>query len=89
MTEIKTYAEWNDIIETALHEGIIRVTFEKRDGSERTMLCTLNNSDIPSEKHPTGVRVYNQSVIRRVFDLDKNDWRSINKGKVVKWEIVG
>lgn len=88
MTEVINYVEWSETIEDALRCGRVRVTFEKRDGSERTMVCTLKLDDIPSEKHPTGARTYEHSIVRRVFDLDKGDWRSINKNRVIKWEIA-
>lgn len=88
MNETKTYVEWNDTIENALKERVVHVTFEKRDGSERKMTCTLNLDRIPTDKHPSGARTYDHSVVRRVFDLNKEDWRSINKNRVLKWEIA-
>jgi hypothetical protein len=88
MNETKTYVEWNDTIENALKERVVYITFEKRDGGERKMTCTLNPARIPTEKHPSGARVYDQSVVRRVYDLNKEDWRSINKNRVIKWEIA-
>ena len=30
-----------------LHDGVVRVTFTKKDGSERKMKCTLNENMLP------------------------------------------
>ena len=62
----------------------LRVVFRKKDGTERTMHCTLNQKRIPAEKQPTTL---SQSLEEktdstavpnaiRVFDLEKMEWRS-------------
>ena len=61
-----------------LREGACRVTFTKKDGTDRKMLCTLNMDSVPSEYHPktdgNATSRTNESV--RVFDLEKEAWRS-------------
>jgi len=56
---------------------IITVVFTKKDGTERTMNCTLNESNIPTEHKPknTGTSVGNDNTLA-VFDTDKQGWRS-------------
>ena len=63
-------------------EGIW-VNFEKKDGSEREMLCTLNEGLIPMDKKPKTVS--DPSTIKStlpVFDINKREWRSF------RWESV-
>jgi len=64
-------------------EGVT-VVFTKADGTERTMRCTLFESNIPKEKQPKS-ETENSSTSGstiRVFDLEKEEWRSF------RWESV-
>lgn len=40
-------------IKTHLQRGWIQVTFTKKDGTSREMLCTTNLDNIPLDFHPT------------------------------------
>ena len=51
------------------------ITFLKKDGATRKMRCTRNMDNIPSEHHPK-VGMIESTGCMRVFDLDKNEWRS-------------
>ena len=51
------------------------VTFTKKDGTERTMRCTRSPAQIPEDQHPKNGMGDSESALR-VFDLDKNEWRS-------------
>lgn len=51
------------------------ITFTKKDGTTRTMRCTRNITLIPEEFHPKGSAGDIGGAIR-VFDLDKQEWRS-------------
>lgn len=62
----------------ALAKGTVTVTFTKKDGTERTMNCTRSSGIIPVEKHPKGDTSTETGDNIRVFDLDKQDWRSFN-----------
>lgn len=64
------------------------VTFTKKDGSERNMQCTLTESKIPADKRPKGT---NESETAstvgsavRVFDTEKQEWRSFRWDSVTK-----
>ena len=57
-----------------MHETTI--TFTKKDGTERKMLCTLLEDKIPSEKAPKGAGKAQSDDAIAVFDLEKQDWRS-------------
>ena len=63
-----------------LKDGPTQVVFIKKDGSERSMLCTLNPSMIPPVLG-TSTRKKNDNTVT-VYDLDKDAWRSF------KWDSV-
>jgi hypothetical protein len=80
----------DDVIKTAVEflerikaEDEVTVKFRKKNNEERTMRCTLNFGKIPKEKHPKDVnlakilKLIDQHKIIHVYDLDKNDWRSV------------
>lgn len=78
MTQDLTDEQFYNAIHKVLVEGNALVNFTKKDGTERVMLCTLVN--IPSEKLPKAVDPedevqYSKEAIR-VFDIEKQDWRS-------------
>lgn len=63
-------------------EGV-RVIFTKKDGTERSMLCTLAEGKIPADKQPkteTASKASGSAV--RVFDLEASEWRSF------RWDSV-
>lgn len=59
----------------------VSVKFTKKDGSNRTMLCTLNESKIPADKLPKSKEdgipesSFTTDAVR-VFDTEKSEWRS-------------
>lgn len=62
----------------------VRVVFSKKDGTDRSMLCTLAEGKIPTDKQPktepaTGTTA--GSAVR-VFDIEKQEWRSF------RWDSV-
>jgi len=82
------YTEWTDKDWDKLTEWLngvlkinpITITFTKKDGTERVMKCTLDPKLLPKveskivteDKKP---RKENTTSMR-VFDLEKNEWRS-------------
>lgn len=53
-----------------------KVTFTKKDGTERIMKCTLREDAIkPYEKKTDKEKNKNEETLS-VWDLDKNQWRS-------------
>ena len=69
---------------TKLYYGELIVKFIKKDGSERTMRCTLNLDKVPEELLPKGTKTVTNDITKRVFDLDKNAWRSFCYDSVVE-----
>jgi len=61
-----------------LKQGSATVTFTKRDGTERVMQCTLQESVlVPYERKTTTERAPTPDGILPVWDLEANAWRSI------------
>ena len=67
----------------------IKVIFTKKDGSERTMLCTKNHGTIPKEYRSTDQKQTDRpgkptpDHLFSVFDLEANGWRSFTIGNVI------
>ncbi len=56
--------------------GNATITFTKKDGTTRKMICTLNENVIPQEKAPKNTgRAKNDDVLA-VYDVEKQEWRS-------------
>ena len=54
----------------------VKVTFTKRDGSERTMTCTLQEGvAVPHEKTTDRVKEVKEEILP-VWDMEANAWRS-------------
>lgn len=71
-----------------LHDRNMVVTFTKKDGSERKMICTLADDRIPENLHPKGTGVKYDPDQVRVFDLEKGEWRSFLFSSVTAIERV-
>lgn len=67
---------YNDIV-SRLQQGVLTVTFEKVDGTERVMNCTLHPQYLPEEyrdKAPMLTETAPQTVA--VWDVEVSGWRS-------------
>lgn len=67
---------------------IVEVTFVKANGDTRIMRCTTNDKYISENKRPTQVINYSDAV-KRVFDIDKDDWRSFRYDSVISIRELG
>ena len=87
--ETKLFKRW---LKSHLRYGPVTVTFTKKDGSEREMLCTTNKDMIPvSPVHesntenpvdfPKKERKANDEVMP-VFDLEAGQWKSF------RWDSI-
>ena len=63
-----------------LTDGVTSVKFIKADGSERKMKCTLNTKFIREDLLPkaTSKVVSLPEHLIRVYDVEKEAWRTIN-----------
>ncbi len=86
-----------DWVRSLLQNGAITVSFVKADGSVRDMNCTLDWQKIPADKHPKGDATPVDGIVRegrqrrepdehslRVFDLEKQEWRSFRFDRLQK-----
>ncbi len=66
-----------------LDNGVVTVIFEKADGTEREMRCTLSNLYVPQVlSEYEGNEAKPVTELFRVWDIDSNDWRSFHYGSV-------
>ena len=67
----------------------VTVTFTKQDGTERVMKCTLEESQLPKVELKEDAQPRKESTTSmRVFDLEKNEWRSFTIKSVKRVEIT-
>lgn len=78
-----------------LNKCVVNISFIKKDGSERMMKCTLNKHYLPSlplteedTKPIKKIRKENSAVLS-VFDLEKQDWRSIILENIISCSVQG
>ena len=74
-----------------LKNGVVTVTFEKKDGTERTMRATLSDLYVP-QVEPTMLSEYDGQVpkkarqlnddVQPVWDIDEGGWRSFRYDSV-------
>ena len=71
-----------DLLKKIKDGDVVTIFFKKKDGSDRLMKCTLNFNRIPKDKKPKDMKLENilaliKKNVLRVFDTEKQDWRSI------------
>ena len=59
-----------------LKNSVMNLVFIKADGSRREMRATLQESALPPSPATAGIRKVNADLVH-VWDLDKNQWRSV------------
>lgn len=77
------------VISSLLKSSVVKVTFTKNDGSERSMLCTLipeflplvEESDVPKHK------IKLNEDVQRVYDLEAKAWRSFRFESIIDLEF--
>jgi hypothetical protein len=97
-TDPKNLIGIDDAVEANLHKWLkdvlsvleATITFTKVDGTERVMKCTLDVNKIPKvevteNKKPRKVSESTKAL--RVFDLEKNEWRSFTIKNIKRIEI--
>jgi WYL_2, Sm-like SH3 beta-barrel fold len=80
------FAVW---IKGVLQNGPVTITFTKKDGTERVMKCTLEPSQLPKVELKEDTKPRKESTTSmRVFDLEKNEWRSFTIKSVKRINII-
>lgn len=65
-----------------------KIVFTKTDGTERTLIATLDFETIPADKHPSGdmaKRVESLETVR-CYDMENDGWRSFRIDSVISAE---
>lgn len=80
---------YEQIMEALHREQPAIVTFNKVNGEQRIMTCTLRKEVIPSDFAPKGTgldKIKENKKIIRAFDTNKQEWRSFRVELVTKLE---
>lgn len=80
VAEIKGIPKQDDLVEQ-LKEGVLVVTFNKKDGDERVMTCTKSLDVIPKESHPSDGKTLKEGLLN-VWDVTAQGWRSFYYNRV-------
>jgi hypothetical protein len=81
-------AEFRQWLKGLLQTELVKLTFEKTDGTMRVMRATLKSGVVPLyERKTERVRTPNPELCS-VFDLDKREWRSFRFDKVKRIEFT-
>jgi len=66
-----------------LQDGVVSITFTKKDGDERVIKATLKEDLIPFDMIPKGTSTRKKSEeSQSVFDVEKDEWRSF------RWDSI-
>ena len=90
-------SEFLSVLLPVLREKIVNVTFEKLNGTQRTIRCTLHSGTIqdldPKYPHFFADHVWNPpqdeySTHLKVFDLDSQSWKTMIVKNIKNWLVV-
>lgn len=84
--ERDNYQEW--VVEL-LKSSIMTVVFNKKDGSERTMKCTLMQEALPVILDKSKSTKAKNPDVCPVFDIENNAWRSFRFDSIIRVELDG
>ena len=71
-----------------LKKKTVEIKFKKKDGSDRTMTCTLVSDVVPVyEKKTERTRPENDNVLA-VWDLDKEAFRSFKLDSIIEYKVL-
>ena len=98
-TDTNNLIEITDELEPKLHQWLksmlavteATITFTKVDGTERIMKCTLEANKLPVVELKEDAKPRKQSdstKALRVFDLNKNEWRSFTIKNIKNISLV-
>lgn len=71
----------------ALRHHICEVTFEKANGEERIMTCTLQDDFIPQDMKPKGTGKAKTHDTVSAYDIKAQGWRSFRIASVKNFEV--
>ncbi len=62
-------------LKALLAHSTMRIVFTKRDGTERTLICTRDMDLVPEENRPKGVKTESLDSLP-VWSIEDKGWRS-------------
>ena len=90
-TQPQDEASWrNDYLKSELFKNIVNVTFIKKDGTQRSMRCTLQPELLPAQtdlEEAVQKKTPNPDVLA-VWDLEKEGWRSFRYDSIIGFTIA-
>jgi len=89
----------DDRVEPMLHKWLksmlsvteAKITFTKVDGTERVMKCTLESTKLPVVELKEDAKPRKETTSTkalRVFDIEKNEWRSFTIKNIKRIELA-
>lgn len=77
------------MLENQLSHSKVKIEFIKVDGTYRVMICTKSPEIITAANMPVGANKppVNETILR-VFDVEKQAWRSMRKDRITQWELA-
>ena len=79
----------NDEMKDSLHQGMCKVVFTKKNGDERIMHCTLQESMLPEQmdiEEEIQKKKPNPDVLA-VWDVEAKGWRSFRWDSVKDFKV--
>ena len=70
-----------------LKTNVVSINFKKVDGTDRTILCTLKEDELPKAENKEPKKAVNESVLP-VWDLEKKSFRSFRVDSVVDYKVI-
>jgi hypothetical protein len=76
-------------LEKLLKSKIVEIKFNKKDGSNRTMLCSLKSEFLP-KKEITEIKKSKKehNNVLSVWDLEKDSFRSFRIDSITNYQVV-
>ena len=84
-------AIYKDWLSGMLRAGPVTITFTKKDGTQREMLCTLQEGVmVPYVSRTGAIRAKNDEVCK-VWDIAENVWRSFRYDSIciINIDLIG
>jgi len=69
------------------NNDVVKVTFNKKDGTKRVLIATNRNDMIPENHKPIGNPRKKSDDVFSAYDLENEDWRSFRFDSVIEIEI--
>jgi hypothetical protein len=89
--DVVNFEEDNEknILKFLLSEGIVNITFTKKDGTKRVMKSTLKADkipqlDVPKSDKPAKAK---SEEAQAVYDLENEGWRSFRWDSLVDYQV--